>query len=126
MDLAFKMCSAPFPTDLFPLTIFVYISLHKLRFLEAGPTVSLNQCTSIELLIILLYKYDIPVGCILHRDVIFVLLYRSKYKTLKGGGLKTSEILDKYSSSILVDVVSPVGHSANCGCSHAFRLECVN
>ena len=67
----------------------------------------------------LLYKYDIPVGFppgitsrpeielslegVAHRDVIPVLLYRTKYKTQKGGKLQTPEILDKYSSSALLN-----------------------
>ena len=36
-------------------------------------------------------------------DVIFVLLYRTKYKTQKGEKLQTPEILDKYSSSALLN-----------------------
>ena len=35
--------------------------------------------------------------CIPHRDVIFILLYRTKYKTQKGEKWQTQEILDKYS-----------------------------
>ena len=35
--------------------------------------------------------------CTPHRDVIFVLLYRTTYKTQKGGKWQTPEILDKYS-----------------------------
>ena len=37
----------------------------------------------------------------------------NKYKTQKGEKLQTPEILDKYSSSALLELVSPVGHSAN-------------
>ena len=43
------------------------------------------------------------------RDVKFVLLHRTKYKTKKRRKLQTPEISDKY----LVDLVSPVGPSAN-------------
>ena len=35
--------------------------------------------------------------CTPHRDVIFVLLYRTTYKTQKGENWQTPEILDKYS-----------------------------
>ena len=51
----------------------------------------------------ILYEYDIPLGCTSHRDVISVLLYQTKYKTQKGEKLQTPEILDKYSSSALLN-----------------------
>ena len=67
----------------------------------------------------IIYKYDIPVGCppkipsprddCRSRDVIFVLLCQTKYKTQKGEKLQTPEILDR----CLVELVSPVRHSAN-------------
>ena len=38
-----------------------------------------------------------------HRDVISVLLYQTKYKTQKGETLQTPVILDKYSSSALLN-----------------------
>ena len=73
--------------------------------------------------ICIIYKYDIPVWCTTgitppreecrpratllskgsyscctpHWDVIFVLLYRTTYKTQKGENWQTPEILDKYS-----------------------------
>ena len=79
--------------------------------------------TNMTSLCSVLYKYDIPVWCTTgitppreecrpratllsrgsyscctpHRDVIFVLLYRTTYKTQKGENLQTPEILDKYS-----------------------------
>ena len=38
-----------------------------------------------------------------HRDVIFVLLYQTKYKTQKEDKLQTPEICDKYLSSALLN-----------------------
>ena len=48
-----------------------------------------------------------------HQNVIHVLLDRTKYKTQMEEKLKTPEILEKYSSSAFVELVSPVAHSAN-------------
>ena len=41
--------------------------------------------------------------CTPHRDVIFVLLYQTKYESQKGEKLQTPEILDKYSSSAVLN-----------------------
>ena len=52
-----------------------------------------------------------------HRDVIFVLLFRPKHK--RG---RITNILDKYSSTaLIVELVSPEGHSAN---SVGVRASC--
>ena len=46
-------------------------------------------------------------------DVIFVLLYRIKYKAKKGKNDKKRKILHNYFVIYLVDLVSPEGHSSN-------------